>query len=246
MAAGRDFFYCPPSDVTGGSLVIGGEEFSHLAHVMRKREGDELMVVDGKGTAFEVVVSRVERRSAVCTIVRRHERYGEPGVRVTLGVGLLKNPSRFDVIVEKATELGVREVVPLRTARTIPGRSKSDRWRKLALAAMKQCGRSFLPGVRDVTSLEELVGEPFGLKLVAHEIPDEAGKDQSAAGGAMPRPDRMTPPPESVLLLIGPEGGFSGEEIGLCRGAGCTTVYLGPRRLRTETAAIASLALLGL
>ncbi len=238
MAVARDFFYCPPSGVTGDTLVITGEELSHMAHVMRKQEGDSLMVVDGTGSAYETVIARLERRSAVCSILARHEGYGEPDVRVTLGVGLLKNPARFDLVVEKATELGVHEIIPLLTERTIPSKSKSGRWKKLTLAAMKQCGRSHWPEVREPAGLRELLGEPRDLKLVAHEQPSGEG------GGRMPRAGGMTPPVKSVLLLVGPEGGFTDDEIGSCRAAGCETVYLGGRRLRTETAAIAALALL--
>jgi 16S rRNA (uracil1498-N3)-methyltransferase len=238
----KDTFYCPPSGITGDAIVIGGDEFSHLAHVMRKREGDALMVVDGKGTAYEAVISAIEKRSARCAIVKRHSGYHEPAVGVTLGVGILKNPSKFDFIVEKATELGVSVVVPLLTERTIPGPGKgdrkSDRWRKLALAAMKQCGRSLWPEVRELTPLGTLLKDsgPYGMKLVAHER-------LTGDGGGMPAAGGLTPPVKSVLILVGPEGGFSDGEVALCREAGFETVYLGERRLRTETAAIASLAL---
>jgi 16S rRNA (uracil1498-N3)-methyltransferase len=162
-----------------------------------------------------------------------------PGSGSPIGVGILKNPSKFDFLVEKATELGVHAVIPLRTERTIPRTAKSERWRKLALAAMKQCGRSFRPEVRELTTLAALIGESghYDVKLVAHE---RAGGE----GPGMPRPGDLTAPPKSVLILIGPEGGFSDEEVSLCRGSGFTTVWLGERRLRTETAAIASLALL--
>ncbi len=232
-----DTFYCPPGGVRAGTLVIGGEEFSHLTHVMRKREGDALMVVDGKGNAYEVVISGIGRRDAHCTIVKTHTGFREPRFPVTLGVGILKNPSKFDFLVEKATELGVHAVVPLRTERTIPRTAKSERWRKLALAAMKQCGRSFWPEVRELTTLGALLGDSgkYDMKLVAHE---------RAPGEGMPHPGDLDPPPKSALVLIGPEGGFSEEEVSLCRGSGFGTVWLGERRLRTETAAIASLALL--
>jgi len=239
-----DTFYCPPSGISGDSLIIGGEEFSHLAHVMRKREGDTLMVVDGRGNGYEAVISRIERRSAHCGISAKHTGYREPYRRVTLGAGVLKNPSKFDFLVEKATELGVVEVVPLKTERTIPSRSKSERWRKLTLAAMKQCGRSLWPEVRELTALGVLLKEPdrYDLKLVAHErMPaGEAGKAKDWLRG----PGGKVPARRNILMLVGPEGGFSEDEIALCLGAGFEPVWLGERRLRTETAAIASLALL--
>ncbi len=232
-----DTFYCPPSGISGDTLEISGGEFAHLAHVMRKKEGDALMVVDGRGNAYASVISEIDKRSARCRVVKTHPRFNEPDLRVTLAAGILKNPSKFDFLVEKATELGVHAVVPLKSERTIPGGGKSDRWRKLALAAMKQCGRSVWPEVRELTTLGALLGESgtYDLKLVAHE---------RAGGEAMPMPRPGDGAVKNVLVLVGPEGGFSGEEISLCRGSGFETVYLGPRRLRTETAAIASLALL--
>jgi len=234
-----DTFYCPPSGITGESIVIGGDEFLHLSHVMRKKEGDSLMVVDGKGSAYEAVISVIEKQSARCRITRVHARYNEPDLLVTLGVGVLKNPSKFDFLTEKATELGVNCVVPMETERTIPGRGKSDRWRKLALAAMKQSGRSVWPEVSELTTLGDLLMESgaYDLKLVAHEGVTDGGV-------GMPLPGERTPPVKKVLILIGPEGGFSDDEIALCRSSGFETVYLGGRRLRTETAAIASLTLI--
>jgi len=234
-----DTFYCPPSGISGDTLEIGGGEFAHLAHVMRKKEGDALMVVDGRGNAYESIISAIDKRSARCRVVRTHPRFNEPDLRVTLAAGILKNPSKFDFIVEKSTELGVYAVIPLKTERTIPGGGKSERWRKLALAAMKQCGRSVWPEVRELTTLGALLDESgnYDLKLVAHERAEGDAK-------AMPRPGDRAQAVKNVLVLVGPEGGFSGEEISLCRGSGFETVYLGARRLRTETAAIASLALL--
>lgn len=232
----KDTFYCPPAGITGDTLVIGGNEFTHLAHVMRKKEGDTLMAVDGRGNAYEAVISRVEPQQALCSITARHAHHNEPDISVTLGVGILKNPSKFDFLVEKATELGVEAVVPLKTERTIPGRSRSDRWQKLALAAMKQSGRSLWPEVRELTPLGVLLKESsaYDLRLVAHEQKLNESEMQPAGG--------RTGSARKVLILVGPEGGFSDDEIGLCLGAGFEPLYLGDRRLRTETAAIVALA----
>ncbi|HLF14444.1 MAG TPA: RsmE family RNA methyltransferase [Bacteroidota bacterium] len=231
-----DSFYCPPERIAGDRLVIDGEEFSHLVHVMRKKEGDEIVAVDGRGNAYEAVIDRIERRTALCRIAGRLARWREPDLRVVLAAGVLKNPSRYDFLVEKATELGVTEIIPMRTARTIPSHARSDRWRKLALAAMKQSGRSWLPEVRDLSAFGDVLDEFRNCenRVVAHEDP--------AAG----TPFRELRPPTGegtgLLLMVGPEGGFTGEEIAECAGAGFTTLYLGERRLRTETAAVVALA----
>lgn len=233
-----DVFYCPPEKVGAGTLVIDGEEFSHLVHVMRKKEGDAILAVDGKGNAWDAVIMKLERRSATCTTgpVRRNHR--EPELRVTLAAAVLKNPSRYDFLVEKAVELGAAEIIPMRTGRTIPGHSRSDRWRKLALAAMKQSGRSFLPPVRDLTDFADVLEEFGGWAnaVVAHEDPS-AGPPY----GGLRKEEHAGP---RLLMMVGPEGGFSPEEIAECLRKGFATLYLGERRLRTETAAVAAMALL--
>ncbi len=231
-----DYFYCPPEGISGDTLTIGGEEFSHLVHVMRKKEGDAIIVVDGKGNAYDALIGRIERHTALCRVESRRMHYREPELRVTLAAGVLKNPSRFDFLVEKATELGVSEIIPLRSARTIPSHARSGRWRKLALAAMKQSGRSWLPAVRDLSDFAGVLEEFRGCanRVVAHEDPavgspfGEIGKP--VAGGS------------GLLLLVGPEGGFTPDEIGECLREGFGTLYLGERRLRTETAAVVALA----
>lgn len=228
-----DVFYCPPADFALETIVISGDEFNHLVHVMRKKEGDEILVVDGLGNARGAVITKLERRSASCFAVAPTPNHRETALRVTLAAAVLKNPSRYDFLVEKATELGVDTIVPMSTDRTIPSHGKSDRWRKLSLAAMKQSGRAWWPPVRDLSAFGDVL-EEFGgweTKIVAHEEPSSPNRfaGGSIAGGR-------------ALLLIGPEGGFTPGEVEECLSRGFSTLYLGERRLRTETAAIAALA----
>ncbi len=237
-AVSADFFYCPPERIAGGTLVIDGDEFSHLVHVMRRKEGDGIVAVDGRGNAYEAVIERIDRRpqGVSAGYPSKQEQFREPGLLVTLAAAVLKNPSRYDFLVEKSTELGVTEIVPMRTARTIPSHARSDRWRKLALAAMKQSGRSWLPAVRDLTPFGDVVEEfrSFGNRVVAHEDPS-AG---TPFGGLRPG----APGENRLVVLVGPEGGFTPEEIAECVTAGFGTFWLGERRLRTETAAVVALA----
>jgi 16S rRNA (uracil1498-N3)-methyltransferase len=233
-----DYFYCPPEHITSTTILIDGEEFSHLVHVMRKKEGDEIRVVDGEGTAYDVVLTEVKKKTAHGTIHRSYPGHHEPSGDVTIAVGILKNPSKFDFLVEKVTELGVKEIVPLRTERTIGSHAKTDRWQKLALAAMKQSGRSYLPRISPLTSIDDFIASPrmFDHKLLAHEKPSPAGEAV--------RFDLL--PNQSMAILIGPEGGFTDEEVERCVASGYTMVFLGERRLRTETAAIVMGALAGI
>ena len=230
-----DYFYTPPERVTETGLVIDAEEFVHLTHVMRKSVGDEIRVVDGAGTAYDVRIAEIRNKTAHCAILVMHPHHHEPVLRVTLAAGVLKNPAKFDFLVEKATELGVAEIVPLRTERTISMHARVDRWGKLALAAMKQSGRSFLPRVRELTTLDAFLGGTGSdwLKYIAHE---EKLPGRVAVGK---RPEGFT----SAVILIGPEGGFSDAEVNICLSKGYEPLYLGERRLRTETAAIVAVAL---
>ncbi|HUL43825.1 MAG TPA: RsmE family RNA methyltransferase [Bacteroidota bacterium] len=229
-----DYFYSPPEQIHDDAVSIEGVEFAHLTHVMRKREGDAICVVDGLGNAYDVVIGQINQKAAHGKIVKKYVRYHEPAVDLTLAVGVLKNPSKFDFLVEKVAELGVKEIIPLTTERTIPSHAKVDRWQKLALAAMKQSGRSFLPIVRDLMTLDEVLTERdlFDLKIIAHEEEVADSRDALPSAGQFQR----------ILILVGPEGGFTLEEVERCRKSGFHILFLGNRRLRTETAAVVASA----
>ncbi len=225
-----DYFYCAPEKFSKDSLLIDGDEYAHLVHVMRKKEGDEIRVVDGCGTAYDVRLGVLKKHMAHATILNILHSHNEPSLSVTLAIGVLKNPSKFDFLVEKVTELGVKEIIPLTTKRTISKHAKVERWQKLALAAMKQCGRSYLPSIHKLTTLSDLLmrDDHFDYKMIAHE----------KSNNTMTINNALTKSNASVLILVGPEGGFDDEEFEECIRTGFNQMYFGERRLRTETAAI--------
>ncbi len=239
-----EYFYVPRSSVSPPRLTIEAEEFQHLTHVMRKQPGDEIRVVDGKGNVYDVRIVEIVRRAARCEITAHRVMENEPGISVTLAVGIVKNGARFDFLVEKATELGVRSIVPLATGRTIPQHARTDRWQKLAIAAMKQSGRCVLPQVLPLTPFSRFIAGvpgagdehirpgPPPLKLILHEKEILRSLREAMATG-----------PGDTVVCIGPEGGFSEQEVDEAVRAGFLPVSLGPRRLRTETAAIAALTM---
>ena len=223
-----EYFYTPPRNIASGTLTIDGEEFAHLTHVMRKHAGDAIRVVDGVGHAFDVTIEEMTKRSAQCSIRGTYHRLHEPHVDVTIAVGLLKNGSSFDFLVEKCTELGVNMIVPLITERTIPRHAKTDRWQKIALAAMKQSERCVLPSVKPLMPFHDfIIQDTSELKIIPHE------KSEARL---------VVPTAASITICIGPEGGFTDGEIAVASDAGFTSVSLGIRRLRTETAAITAVA----
>ncbi len=230
-----DYFYTAPHNISSRTLTIDGDEFVHLTHVMRKKVGDAIRVVDGAGNAYDVQIEEIAKRSARCSILKHHDRLHEPDVDVMLAVALLKNGSKFDVLIEKCTELGVNAFIPLRTERTIPRHARTDRWQKLALAAMKQSARCVLPRVHDVQEFGSFLSAApqSSLNIIPHE------KTEAPTPAELLRRHEH----QHVVICIGPEGGFSEEEIAQAQAAGFRTVSLGARRLRTETAAIVSAAL---
>lgn len=229
-----EYFYSQPAQITPTHCVIDQGEFAHLTHVMRRKEGDAIRVIDGAGTAYDAVIEEIARRTARCRITARYPRLNEPGRQVTLGVAILKSGSAFDFLVEKATELGVAAVAPLLTRRTIPRHDRTDRWQKIALAATKQCGRCLIPQVQPLMSLADFISRTpaQAAKIIPHE--QVVGKELRQA---VPEGIRH------VVLCIGPEGGFTEDEVGQAVSAGFAPVTLGTRRLRAETAALVASAL---
>jgi len=225
-----DYFYTSPENIEKKKIIIDAQEFKHLTHVMRKKEGDFIRVVDGKGNAYDVILKEISAKKAIGEITGKYSHHNEPSLSVTLGIGILKNPSKFDFLVEKVTEIGVNNIIPLITARTIPSHAKIDRWQKLALSAMKQCGRSYLPQIHELIKLPEFLQfyTDYDLKLVAHQEGNEINKIESFLKSSV----------KSAVMLIGPEGGFEENEIERCIQSGFVKVSFGCRRLRTETAAI--------
>jgi 16S rRNA (uracil1498-N3)-methyltransferase len=229
-----EYFYVPPGSVTPPTLTITGAEFSHMTHVMRMREGDAIRVVDGNGNSYDAFITSITRQAAACRITAHAQHLHEPARSLTLGAGMLKNPSRFDYLVEKAAEIGVVRIVPLLTERTIPRHAKTERWQKLCVAAMKQSGRCVLPEVRQPVPFREFLSSCAGrvLKFIPHEQA-EIPLTPSRVSGDGP-----------AVVCIGPEGGFSDEEVATAQEAGFQPVTLGTRRLRTETAAVVACAIL--
>jgi 16S rRNA (uracil1498-N3)-methyltransferase len=233
-----EFFYVQTEDISRDECVLRGDESKHLARVLRKKEGETVFLTDGNGRMFETVIDQIAMSTTVCRIEAVHREYNEMQTAVTLAVSPLKNPGRFDFLIEKVTELGVRRIIPLMTERTISHRDKQERLQKIALAAMKQSGRSRLPEIAQAVTFDELLKMKgnYEFACIPHEQTEAVKSLQSAI--------QNHPALKSVLITIGPEGGFSDGEIQKAESAGFIPVLLGVRRLRTETAAIAALCAL--
>lgn len=235
-----EFSYVPPEGITGNSAFVADkDEQRHLARALRKKPGDAVQFVDGEGWIYDGVLVSLKPDMVIEIRDRRRDRETE-SPEVTLAPSLLKG-TRLDAVVEKATELGVAVVLPMRSARTVAGGGLSgqrlDRWRRIAQSAMKQSQRARLPRIEPVMSIKDVVGtaSSYDVALIAWEEQGERRPGLATGLGGKAR---------RVLLMIGPEGGFTAEEIAMAREAGMVTVSLGRSRLRSDTAAIAGLALL--
>jgi 16S rRNA (uracil1498-N3)-methyltransferase len=224
-----------PDVVPGMARIVLPEHAAHHAHeVLRLRPGDSVHVFDGRGIEFEAIMDVVHRKEVAVLLGASVTPRPESPLRVTLAVAPLKG-DRMELVIQKAVELGVTEiraVVTIRTdaaARPALRGSRQERWEKVASGAAEQCGRAVVPDVLPTTTLDELLPAPFdGRRLIFLETPGVPG---------LPR----EPAPASVLLLIGPPGGFEEREVEAARAAAFEPASLGPRVLRTETAAVAAL-----
>src|SRR3990172_1978676 len=115
-----DYFYIPPKEIRDRVAVIRGDEFRHLTRVVRKQEGEHIVLLDGEDNSYQAVIRSIAKDHADCEVLSQKHRLNEPAVEVTLAVSILRNPARFDLLVEKATELGVRTIIPIVSERTIP------------------------------------------------------------------------------------------------------------------------------
>jgi 16S rRNA (uracil1498-N3)-methyltransferase len=225
-------FYVDPNDVCGDEIRFREEEAKHLGQVMRKKGRQRIWAVDGGGKAYEVQLIRIGKKEATGKIIHTRRRLGEPLAEVTLAQAILKG-DHFDYLVEKVTEIGVKRIIPMITDNTVPtaGPQKLARWRRITVAAMKQSGRSVLPEITSPAHFQQILETKTQYQhcWIAHP-----GKGSVAPRFAENAAGRI----KNVLLIVGPEGGFSDAEIETAKQQDIRQISLGPRRLRSETAGI--------
>ncbi|MBI3564347.1 MAG: 16S rRNA (uracil(1498)-N(3))-methyltransferase [Elusimicrobia bacterium] len=246
-------FFVAPEDIQKKAFRLTGPEAFHVVKVLRYAPGQSLALFDGQGGRFEGVIERLEADGSVSgklTATLKADDARKP-VKVHLYLGLLK-ASHWDYALEKATELGAASIVPVLTPRTVVllheaqrAQSKADRWARVVMAAAKQCGRAELPPVREPVQFRDAVRAAGGKGLIL--VAWEGMKGSVAAENlrlALREADQGRGAESlDVHLFIGPEGGFSNEEIELAEAGGAVVFGMGPRVLRAETAAAAALTL---
>lgn len=218
-----------------GACRIEGGQAHHVMHVLRLAVGDEVVLFDGHGTEYPARIERMERAVLTLHVNGRREVDRESPLNVTVAQAI-SSGERMDYTVQKCVELGVSAIQPLTTQRSVVrlaaerAQRRVAHWQGVAAGACEQCGRNMLPSVLPVKPLMHWLGDA------------RAGARYVLAPGATTRLRDLPCPQEAITLLAGPEGGFGEEELLAIRAAGFMPLALGPRVLRTETAAAAALA----
>jgi 16S rRNA (uracil1498-N3)-methyltransferase len=244
----RRRFYAPPSAfaIDAGSVMLTAEEARHLRDVLRLKQGDEAFVFDGEGREYRCLVAEAARDGARLDISEEVEAARpESSLDLTLGVALLKS-EKFDLVVQKTTELGVQRVVPVLTKfadvrfkEAAEGARRVVRWKRIALEAAKQSGRARVPEISAPTAFASLVeGAPAEGEEYRLMFSERAGRGLRETAGQWQKA------PRALTALVGPEGGWADEEISQASAGGWSVITLGGRNLRAETAAITIAALL--
>jgi 16S rRNA (uracil1498-N3)-methyltransferase len=222
----------------GQRLTVEGSAGNHIVRVLRSRVGDELTIFNGRGGEYGASIEEIRRDTVQVSVRERRDAERESQFDLTLAQGISRG-ERMDWVVQKATELGVTRILPVFTERSVvhlderQAAKKVQHWRGIAVSACEQCGRNVVPEISVPVTLYGLLEKPPGKGISLLLSPT-----------AMLRIVDITGSPEGATVLIGPEGGLAQVEHEAALRAGFTSVRMGPRVLRTETAAVCALTLL--
>ena len=233
-------FFVSRKNLRGNHGTLDGQELAHIRRVLRLVPGDRITLFDDSGWEHEAVIRDLSTDRGEVEILRSYEAGRESPLKLTLAVGLTKG-EKLDFVVEKATELGVQAIVPFASAFAVPKwdakkiAARTERWQKIALSAAKQCGRTRVPEILPLCEFQALVSSERTetLKLLFWENERQQSLHEVR---------EKYPETKSVLLAIGPEGGFAAHEAELAKSGGFEPIQIGRRILRAETAAVAALS----
>jgi len=245
------YFYVKPENVGNDSLKIVGEEAKHILTVLRYQKGETIDVVDGCGTRYKVLIQDLGKDYVEGKILSKKRRENEPIVHLTLAQAICKGP-RMDFLIEKVTEIGVSTIIPILTENTVikigktadedgsaspTAKRKTERWRRLAIASMKQSLRSILPDIHNPIRFSDFLPKikTFDLSLIGSL---EKGAKSLRECDELKKRLRNKEALHDVLIMVGPEAGFTEDELSRAKTFGAIPITLGSRRLRTETAGI--------
>jgi 16S rRNA (uracil1498-N3)-methyltransferase len=240
MSANR--FFVPKSSFEGRRVRLSPEQAHQICHVLRLKPGEPIVVLDNEGTEYDVTLTTLDLQETAGEVVRQRPVHSEPAIEVVLFQSLLAR-EKFEWVLQKGTEVGVTRFVPVMTQRSIVRAKRVEekklaRWEKILVEAAEQAHRGRVPRLDHAVRFDRIVEhlDRFDRCMIA--VPGDGTSTLRKALGS----HKQTP--SSVALLIGPEGGFTPEEVESARAGGAVPINLGPRVLRTETAAVVASALI--
>ncbi len=237
-------FFVDPGQIQGKRIIIKGKDVNHIKNVLRMKTGDEISVSNGMdGKEYRCGIETLSEEEIVCELRFIKEEGMELPSKVYLFQGLPK-ADKMELIIQKAVELGVYEIIPVAAKRSVvkldekKAKSKILRWQGIAEAAAKQSRRGIIPKVQDVMNFPDAVSysSPVQVKIIPYELAEGMEKTKKIINKLKPG--------EDIAVFIGPEGGFAEEEIEEAVNAGIIPITLGKRILRTETAGMSVLSIL--
>ncbi len=234
-------FYVPEPRIEKELLRVEGDEVRHIRRVLRLKAGDEIVVFDGEGKEYEGTIVEENPISVVVRVQNILSSKREPHLEITFAQSLLKG-EKMDYLIQKATELGIKELIPFYSSRSIPHLEKASRlrrhhrWEKIAIEASKQCGRGVIPVIKPLQEYSEMLQtvSSDSLRLILWE------KEGTRLKEVLGRTEEKT----KVFFIVGPEGGLSQEEVEQAKKTGFIPITLGERILRAETASLCLLSIL--
>ncbi|MDB5196273.1 MAG: ribosomal small subunit methyltransferase [Flaviaesturariibacter sp.] len=223
------------ADISSNSITLDENTSKHIVSVLRMLKGEELLLTDGKGTKAKAIITDDNRKRCQVQVLNRTT---EPTIspKVSIAISLIKNASRFEWFLEKATEIGITEIIPLLCERTEKEKFRYERLNGILISAMLQSQQYWLPVLHEPLPFNKVIQSSAEQKFIAH---CEEGKKQQLTNQLINRSAEK-------LILIGPEGDFTSKEIEAALAAGYEPVALGNTRLRTETAGMVAATLLRL
>lgn len=233
-------FFVKKENIEDNTITITGEDVQHISKVLRLQRGDQIMLCDGEGNDYLAEILEMDKHSVMTKVLDKGASKGEPDIDVVLYQGIPK-AAKMDLIIQKCTEMGIKRIVPVFTARTVvklesekDERKKVERWSKIAEEAAKQSGRGIVPVIDMPMELAGALDDAkqLDMVIVPYELEDSVSVKEAL------KKDRRA----SIGFFIGPEGGFQADEVKAAKSSGAIPVTLGSRILRTETAGLAVLA----
>lgn len=236
------YFFIEPAALLKPTIAIEGSDVRHMKRVLRLKAGDPIRLFDGKGSVYEAVIQRYVADRVELQVIKKLLETKESPIQIAVAQALLKE-KKMDRLLRHLCELGLTQWIPFTSGRSIPRSGEKQmpgrvvRWNKILKESLKQCRRARLPEIHKTLAFEEVLeyGRSFDLMVVFYE--NESASLNSVISRSAPLD------PKKILMIVGPEGGFSDQEIAKAAAAGSLIAGLGPRILRAETATIAAITL---